>query len=60
MDEPQKGGAFRILTNEEFSTLRTEEKVEYLKRAVKAQKLLTDLIAEGLAKMLPSDKPPET
>lgn len=56
MAEPQPP-IFRLLTETEYNALTTAEKVAYLKRAVEAQKALSEQIARGLAQIkLPGDK----
>ena len=56
MPGPQQPG-FRLLTEAEYNALTTAEKVAYLKRAVEAQKALSEQIARGLTQIgLPGDK----
>jgi hypothetical protein len=42
---------FQLLTPEEFDRLTIQEKAEYLRRAVEAQKAITDHIDRALAAM---------
>jgi len=51
MSEP-----FRLLSNEEFQALTTAEKIEYLDRAMDAQKAIYEQIASHLSQL---EKPKE-
>lgn len=42
---------FRLLSPEEFERLTVKEKAEYLRRAVEAQKAITEHIDRALAQM---------
>src|SRR3954468_5738938 len=58
MLQPMKSAkpeVFRLLNDEEFRHLSTQQKVAYMKRAMEAQKTVNSQIAEGLFHLAPKD-----
>ena len=55
-----KNQDFRVLSDEEFKALTTEEKVEYLKAGMEAQKRLTDQLVDAIREGLKNTPEPES